>query len=359
MATAMIRWTVLGLGAVAILATLLPFLPSEESWIRIWDFPRLQAIVLLLAALVATPFTLSLRRVPGLLCMAALAAALGWQLHHVWRYSPLHPIEARAVAQCNADARIGLFVANVLAGTRDAAPLLALIERIQPDLVLLVETEAWWHARLDPLRQAYPHRVERPRENGYGMHLYSRLPLVDTQVRHLVDDDVQSIKTGVVLPSGTRVDLYGLHPKPPPLEDTEQRDAELILVAAEIRAEGPPAIVAGDLNDVGWSRTTRRFQAVSGMLDPRIGRGPYATFNADWPLLRWPLDHVFFEESFWLRELAVLPDIGSDHFPLYVALCHDPDAARRQAKPQPDAEDLDAAKETIREGREAESQDAD
>ena len=49
--------------------------------------------------------------------------------------------------------------------------------------------------------------------------------MIGQEVRFLVEDDVASIKTGLRLLSGARIDFYGLHPKPPPLQDTEQRDA--------------------------------------------------------------------------------------------------------------------------------------
>lgn len=177
-------------------------------------------------------------------------------------------------------------------------------------------------------------------------------PLFGPEVRFLVEDYVPSIKTGLSLPSGARIDLYGLHPKPPPLQDTERRDAELLLVGQEVQKQAAPSIVAGDLNDVAWSRTNSLFQEVSRLLDPRIGRKPYATFNADWPLLRWPPDHVFFEESFRLLKIAVMGDIGSDHFPFFVALCHDPAAAQIQEQPQPESSDMEAAEEVIEDGRE-------
>ena len=110
-------------------------------------------------------------------------------------------------------------------------------------------------------------------------------------------------------------------------------------------------IVAGDLNDVAWSRTTRLLQELSGLLDPRIERGPHSTFNANWPFLRWPLDHVVFEKSFQLRELKVVENIGSDHFPLFVALCHRPEVGRERPA-DPDGPVAAEAEEAIREGRE-------
>ncbi len=75
---------------------------------------------------------------------------------------------------------------------------------------------------------------------------------------------------------------------------------------------------------------TRLFRRVSNMLDPRIGRGLYATFNARRRLLRWPLDHIFFTEDFRLVRLERMGFIGSDHFPIMVDLSYEPEIADEQ-----------------------------
>lgn len=345
-----LRWIVGAVGALAILVTVLPLVPSNEAWIRIWDFPRMQIAVLLAVVLVSAPLVFPLRR-REFAFMAAAAAALAWQAYAIWPYTPLHPTQAKAVAECEAGSGIRLLVANVLIDNRDARPLLELVDEFDPDVVLLVETDAWWDGQVEPLRASYPHIVAHPQEDSYGMHLFSRFELVGPEVRFLVEDHVPSIRTKLVLPNGARIDFYGVHPEPPPHQDTEERDAELLIVGEEVRLGAAPSIVAGDLNDVAWSRTNSLLQKISGLLDPRIGRGPHSTFTADWPLLRWPLDHVFFEESFLLREIAVMRDIGSDHFPFFVDLCHDAAAAAIQEKPQPEPSDLEAAEEAIEDGR--------
>jgi endonuclease/exonuclease/phosphatase (EEP) superfamily protein YafD len=180
------------------------------------------------------------------------------------------------------------------------------------------------------LEATHPHTVKEPLDNTYGMLLYSRLPLTDSEVRHLVEDDVPSVYTKVVLRSGQEVVLHCIHPKPPrPIrgDDTTPRDRELFIVAREVKGSDLPAVVIGDFNDVGWSRTTRRFQEISGLLDPRIGRGMYSTFPAQLPLLRFPLDHVFHANVFRLIELERLGSIGSDHFPILVELSYEPTSA--------------------------------
>jgi endonuclease/exonuclease/phosphatase (EEP) superfamily protein YafD len=180
-----------------------------------------------------------------------------------------------------------------------------------------------------------PFVIEQPQDNAYGMTVYSRLPLIAAEVRFLVMDEVPSIKAAVALPDGRKFRLYVLHPEPPvPSEDTLGRDGELILTAKETVSDPLPAIVTGDLNDVAWSRTTRRFQRLSGLLDPRVGRGFYNSFDARFPLLRWPLDHLFHDAQFRLVGIARLPYIGSDHFPMQFDLAlAETEAGNKPGKP--------------------------
>lgn len=346
-----VQMTIAAASVLLAALTLLPFIPSNTSWIRIWDFPRQQIAALLLAVLLAALWLLDLRSMGGQAVVALSVIALSGQAVRIWPYTRLHSVQAKLAQSCPDKSCVRLLVANVLFSNRNSSALMRHVRNLQPDLVLLLETGSWWVTELEKLRADFPYSVSYP-EKDYGMYLMSRLALIDPEIRHLVDDRIPSIRTGVTLPSGATFTLFGLHPPPPPRNDTARRNAELLIVAREVKDQNEPAIVAGDLNDVAWSHSTCLFQRISGLLDPRVGRGFYSTFNANWRLLRWPLDHAFFDRSFRLLHLQVLDDIGSDHFPLFISLCHQPDVEASQGTPHAAQQDREDARKAIDEGLE-------
>lgn len=151
-----------------------------------------------------------------------------------------------------------------------------------------------------------------------------------------------------------------LHPPPPvPTFATRsiERDAELLIVGKEVRELNEPIVVFGDLNDVAWSRTNYLFQDISGLLDPRIGRGFYNTFHAQIPVLRFPLDHCFHSNHFRLIDFKRLDYFGSDHFPVNIILNLESDAVITQEELTPEPEQIEEANEVIAEKMEEAEQE--
>lgn len=337
--------------ATALLAlfTALPLLRYRHWLVRMGEFPRVQ-IAWLAAALLILTLWLPAGSAQFSI-MLANAAMLGWQIYRILPYTRAWRRQVcDASANAPADARLRVLVCNVLTPNREAEKLLALIREHQPDLVLTLESDHWWERQLDALGDDYPHVVRCPLDNLYGMHLYSRRPLVEPRVQFLVEPKVPSIHTGVVLRNGEQVWLHGLHPAPPSPTENEtsaERDAELTLVACNVAERTEPIIVIGDLNDVAWSRLTRLFRRVSGLLDPRIGRGMYCSFHAQWRLLRWPLDHIFHSRHFALVSLRRLPEMGSDHFPLLFELVLEGAGIGNEPPPEPEPEDMEEAEENM------------
>jgi endonuclease/exonuclease/phosphatase (EEP) superfamily protein YafD len=248
---------------------------------------------------------------------------LSYLIYQVFPYLPISKKQIKSTQQTE-EPSIKLLVGNVYQYNREFQKLNVQIESESPDIVLLVETDKWWKDQcITHFGKDFPEQTLIDKENTYGMLLFSKLPLSNTQVRYLIDEEIPSITTQVELKGGQLIKLFALHPVPPvPTQNlySTDRDAEILLIGKEAKKEKLPVIVAGDLNDVAWSYTTNLFQKISGLLDPRRGRGFYSTFHAQKPLFRWPLDHIFCSTHFRLQNMKRLKDIGSDHFPIMVQL---------------------------------------
>lgn len=252
------------------------------------------------------------------------------------------------------DTRISILVSNVLTTNTNYDKLLKLVQQMDPDILLTLESDKKWEKELSEIENDFPYTVKIPQDNLYGMHLYSKLELRNIKIKYLISEEIPSIHGDVLLRNGEKIQIHCLHPKPPsPSEDSTStnRDAELLLVGEEVKKQDS-TLVFGDLNDVAWSRTTRLFQKISGLVDPRIGRGFYNTYHAGIPVFRWPLDHVFHSKDFSLVQLKRLPSIGSDHFPIYIELNHVSIAKKINDEPEaPDKEEEEWAEEKIEKGR--------
>ena len=345
----MITWFVALATLVLATATLLPTLPFASGFVRVCDFPRLQIGAVAAGLLCLTILFVPVSAVFWLLA-AIQAAVAAIQGIICLRFSPLHVKQSEPLRMTEPSAGfVRILTANVKQSNRDYERLIRQIEEHRPDILLLLEVDRPWLAGIARVSTEYPHRLEQPQDNSYGLALYSRLKLIEPEILFRVLDEVPSARTAVALPSGERFRLHVLHPEPPvPYADTLGRDSEVILVARDVEADSLPAVVAGDLNDVAWSRTTRRFQRLSGLLDPRVGRGLYNTFDARYVFLRWPLDHLFHDKRFRLVAMRRLPDIGSDHFPMLFEIALTPRPAADDAPGAPTADDRSEAREVTR-----------
>lgn len=314
-------------------ATILPIFRYPHWIFRGMDFPRLQFASLAALLLLAQVVWLDLDKAINWVLIGITLICLAWQLWWILPYTFLWTCEVKTTKKQNAKRKISILTANVLTPNRQAETFLELVKQYEPDVLVTLESDEWWQSYLDTLQPEMPYTIKCPLDNLYGIHVYSRLALKDTKISYLVEDDVPSIHTQLRLRTGNMVRMHFLHPAPPsPTENPEsaQRDAELVIVAKSIKDSNQPVIVAGDLNDVAWSATTRLFRAISGLLDPRVGRGIFSTFHAYYPFLRWPLDHLFHSEHFTVNCIKRLAPFGSDHFALLTELTFAPEHREKQ-----------------------------
>ncbi len=346
------------LGFAAIILTILPFLRLSAWWIRVGEFPRLQIAVVAVAVNVVFNIVGFPPAMHEMVFLTALSACSVYQFFCILPYTPLYPKQVQKSRVPLPKKVIRILFSNVFIENRKYDRVLKMVEKMNADIVLLAETDEEWVKAVEPLKKLYPTMIAHPLDNGYGMVLFSRLKLIDPELKFIIEPVVPSIHTDVELRSGDVVRLYCMHPRPPiPMETgrSTERDAELLIVGREIAEHDrrdKPTIIFGDLNDVAWSRTTRLFQKISRLLDPRVGRGMYSTFPVKYPLLHFPLDHIFHTQHFRLVEIRRLKSVGSDHFPVFVTLSLETTAKYTQEAPEADEEDHVEAEETIRESLE-------
>ena len=338
---------------VTVIITFLPFIKSDYWIFRVFEYLRLQKLFVSTVFFIITLATQSKLDEWFWFLLVPLSVCIIYLSTQVLPYTSFGKKEMHRIKKIITGAELKIFTANVLEDNSAYERLLQQVREQDPDIVFLVETNKKWEEATRVLEEKYPHTLKMPLENTYGLLFYSRLPMTESAIKFLVEPDVPSIELTLLLPNGIPVKIYGLHPKPPvPYEalHSTAKDKELMKVALAIEKYTGPCVVIGDLNDVAWSRITRLFRKVSGLLDPRLGRGFYSTFSAKHKLLRFPLDYIFCSAHFLLNNMKKMPNNGSDHFPMFIHLQYEELSLNFQRKPSPDKEDKkEAVEETKKE----------
>lgn len=308
---------------ITILILLFGFLPiiQQDFWaFRVWDYPRFQKFILVVLLIFIWLYISwgNFEWLNGTM-ISLLVILLGFLAYQIIPFTVMGHKMINDAANPAQGPSLSVMVINVFQDNKDFEKTIDLIKRESPDLFVLVETDQPWADAIKPFQETYPYFIEIPMDNTYGMLFYSKKEILEHEIMYLIEDDVPSINALVKVSDEETVKIFAIHPKPPvPSENdnSTERDAEILLVGKIVKDYKKPAMVLGDLNDVGWSFTNELFLRTSGLLDPRRGRGMFSTFHAKYFLLRWPLDHIFVSEHFTLERLVTYGNVNSDHFPI-------------------------------------------
>jgi endonuclease/exonuclease/phosphatase (EEP) superfamily protein YafD len=339
------------LTVLSYLLFVLVFLPliRNNYWVfRSLEYPRFQKFVINLLILCGWGIYYHLHHVINYYAAGLVAINLIYLAVKIYSYSIFAPKAVQTLTSSNQGRDLKILSANIYQDNRQYQRLLDQIRETNPDVILLLETDAAWEAGVSELEKTYPYTLKAPKSNTYGLLFYSRFELSFASVNYLVKEDIPSVEAVIQLPSGVKVKLWGLHPEPPvPGENlySTAKDKELMKIALKAAECELPCIVMGDLNDVAWSYTTTLFGKVSKLLDVRKGRGFYSTFSANHWYLRFPLDYIFCSASFGLVEMKRLGYNGSDHFPIFTHFVYNKALDNIQEAPEADHSDQDEAKE--------------
>lgn len=303
---------------VCIIVPFIPYIPSRHWFFRAFEFVRPQLLFIQLMVLGLFIALQTSTSALHLIILSLLIVSCLFQLIIISPYLPRPKLrKAPSIA-----APIKVMVSNVLMHNELHHLLCDIVKDKKPDLLLTLESNAEWERSLDQL-EGFAFSVKAPKENTYGMHLYSKFPIIQSKLHYLLNEDVPTLEAKVRVGEDRAITVFGFHPKPPSPTEAEtsvSRDLSFRKLAELVGETKGPIVVMGDFNSVAWSKSTRLFIRRTRLTDPRVGSGFHATFHADYGFFRFPIDHLLHSHDLTTLSLKVLPHVGSDHFPLWSVL---------------------------------------
>lgn len=207
---------------------------------------------------------------------------------------------------------------NVNSGTGIPEKVARAIRELDPDVVALEEVNDSWLSALSVALRAYPYSKTMPRDDNFGIALFSKYPLVQGEIREVGEAEVPTVIAELEMPDG-RLTVIATHPVPPvSRENTRLRNDQLERLSEVARQANSAVLLLGDLNATPWCSEFPRLLAASGLRDSSQGRGVLATWPTYLPVLLIPLDQCLYSAGLHVTRKALGPKVGSDHYPLVV-----------------------------------------
>jgi len=251
--------------------------------------------------------------------------ALGLSLLNLAIIAPFYGLSKPAVVHMDgakqARVHFRLMQVNVFTHNAQRAPLLALLEAEDPDILVLQECNQSWLKDLAPFTKRYPHRFELPRGDNFGIAMYTRLANQGIEPLVAGSGGLPSLSSELKI-GNQPLHIITTHPVPPTSRRMRQaRDQQMhdIALACQNRKRSlsgeSEMILCGDFNNTPWTKSSRAIETATKLRNAMRDVGGNGTWSKN-PLLRIPIDHALVSRGIQVHRRERGPDIGSDHYPV-------------------------------------------
>ncbi|NEO86669.1 MAG: hypothetical protein F6J87_20785 [Spirulina sp. SIO3F2] len=293
-------------GVLASVGTVFGFLGCFSWFLDLFSHFRVQYLLGLLVLGVLLLVRRRRRTATVFLILALVNLAIVLPLYFGQPHKPTESSPILRAMLVNVNTRLG-----------DASRLRSVVSDADPDILVLEEINSVWISDLAWLTNSYPHSLAQPREDNFGIGLFSKLPLAGAEVLYIGDAGVPSI-LATARTEQTNLSVIATHP-PPPFgpEYSRWRNDQLEKLPDYVRSL-LPTLLLGDLNVTPWSYHFRRLLAQTGLHDSAKGYGVQPTWPSYNPLLRIPIDHCLHSEDIVVVDRKIGESVSSDHYPVIV-----------------------------------------
>lgn len=247
------------------------------------------------------------RVLTALVVMLAGLLGLGLWPHYVSE-------EAAAIAEARAgERRVRLMTFNTLFDNARIDEIAAEVERIDADIVTLLEIGPAKRPMLERLKARYPHRADCLSEDYCNLVILSKFPIVNSEAR--VGWDGPPVIRATFGPELGGLSVFGVHTIRFPHQRAQYKQITELAKLLE-NFLGNRAVM-GDFNATPYSRIVRTLEERTGL--HRLSHLP--TWPARLKLPQLAIDHIFVSTLIRTLEPARIGrNAGSDHYPVIVTV---------------------------------------
>jgi len=206
---------------------------------------------------------------------------------------------------------------NVNTESGDASRVREAIADFDPDILVLEEISSQWVLELAWLTNSHLHSVIEPREDNFGIGLFSKLPLDEGEAVCIGEVGVPSILATASV-GYEELRIIATHPLPPGGRDYSHcRNDQLAQLPGHVEGDRP-LILLGDLNVTPWNYYFKKLLRETGLVNSAKGYGVQPTWPNFSMLCRIPIDHCLHSPGIITCHREIGPDVGSDHYPVII-----------------------------------------
>ena len=211
---------------------------------------------------------------------------------------------------------IRILKVNLRDDNSDFEKVRALIRETNADLVLVEEYNKTWRKELKGVLSYYAYEIISHRHDGWGIGLFSRLPFIESEIRHIGNSAIPTVYARI--DTGNKIFAFiGAHLQDPLYATrTYIRNRQLQDLAIKLNEEKFPVMVLGDLNTSPWSPNFENLIRKTKVQHPGKGLWIQPTWPTYFFPLQIPLDHCLTSPDILIHKINLGTNIGSDHFPL-------------------------------------------
>ncbi len=225
-------------------------------------------------------------------------------------------------AASNTGKKFKIYSANLYIHNKELSKLNYDLQKMDPEMVLLLEVTPEHLNQLRLLMQTYPYHVKKTfvrDDHEMGFMFLSKFPILNTQLTRL-SDGCNFVLQATLEINERQVMFYGVHAQRPDTGNYNGRKEQFLWLAHQLREQTVPVIVSGDFNATPSSSLFQQLIRISGLRDSRTGFGWQPSWPTYFPLLWIPIDHMLVSPGIHVHNRATGSYIGSDHYPIYAEL---------------------------------------